>query len=406
MPVPVALPRLAWGDPASERRALLVHGLGSNAALMWRYGTALAAEGWHAEAVDLRGHGLAPRALDYTIDAYATDLALLHPSHGRPWDLVVGHSLGGAATTVAASRHPRWARRLVLVDPAIHLSAHDRDVVRRSQEEAFADPTAEAVRAAHPQWHPHDIELKALSAQQASRWAVEQTSEQNPAWDVREAAAALTTPTHIIGADPAVYSIFAGPLAAEVLRNPAISMSVVEGAGQNLDCIMLPKVQTAQQVVALDLLLTQIEKTMGFEVGKIGIEAQIENAQGLNNVNEIATASPRVETIIFGPADFMASINMKSLVVGEQPPGYPADAYHYILMKILMAARANNLQAIDGPPPIAPSGEEPALQEFERRRVDGPGIAQRGDDVAVGLVDLARTQQQVGEIPAEVEMIG
>ncbi|CAM5686293.1 Fused isobutyryl-CoA mutase [Streptomyces griseoloalbus] len=105
----------------------------------------------------------------------------------------------------------------------------------------------------------------------------------------------------------------------------------------------------AQQVVALDLLLTQIEKTMGFEVGRIGIEAQIENAQGLNNVNEIAQASPRLETIIFGPADFMASINMKSLVVGEQPPGYPADAYHYILMKILMAARANDLQAIDGP---------------------------------------------------------
>jgi citrate lyase subunit beta/citryl-CoA lyase len=88
---------------------------------------------------------------------------------------------------------------------------------------------------------------------------------------------------------------------------------------------------------------------MGFETGKIGIEAQIENAQGLNNVNAIATASQRVETIIFGPADFMASINMKSLVVGEQPPGYDADAYHYILMKILMAARANNLQAIDGP---------------------------------------------------------
>lgn len=126
-------------------------------------------------------------------------------------------------------------------------------------------------------------------------------------------------------------------------------VTVVEGAGQNLDCIMLPKVQTADQVVALDLLLTQIEKTMGFEVGKIGIEAQIENAQGLNNVNAIAQASPRVETIIFGPADFMASINMKSLVVGEQPPGYPADAYHFILMKILMAARANNLQAIDGP---------------------------------------------------------
>ncbi len=127
-------------------------------------------------------------------------------------------------------------------------------------------------------------------------------------------------------------------------------IEVVEGAGANLDCIMLPKVQTADQVKALDVLLTQIETTMGYEVGRIGIEAQIENALGLINVDDIATASPRVETIIFGPADFMASINMKSLVVGEQPPGYDVgDAYHYILMRILMAARAHNKQAIDGP---------------------------------------------------------
>ncbi|MGA8210675.1 MAG: CoA ester lyase [Nocardioidaceae bacterium] len=127
-------------------------------------------------------------------------------------------------------------------------------------------------------------------------------------------------------------------------------IEVVEGAGADLDCIMLPKVQTAAQVQALDVLLTQIETTMGFEVGRIGIEAQIENALGLVNVDEIATASPRLETLIFGPADFMASINMKSLVVGEQPPGYDVgDAYHYILMRLLMAARAHDLQVIDGP---------------------------------------------------------
>jgi citrate lyase subunit beta/citryl-CoA lyase len=126
-------------------------------------------------------------------------------------------------------------------------------------------------------------------------------------------------------------------------------ITVVEGAGANLDCVMLPKVQDAGQVVALDLLLTQIEKAMGFEPGRIGIEAQIENARGLVNVDAIAAASPRLETVVFGPADFMASINMKSLVVGEQPPGYPADAYHYILMRILIAARSHGLQAIDGP---------------------------------------------------------
>jgi citrate lyase subunit beta/citryl-CoA lyase len=127
-------------------------------------------------------------------------------------------------------------------------------------------------------------------------------------------------------------------------------VEVVEGAGANLDALMLPKVQSADQVVALDLLLTQIETTMGYEVGRIGIEAQIENAKGLIAVDAIAKASPRVETIIFGPADFMASINMKSLVVGEQPPGYDVgDAYHHILMSILMAARANDKQAVDGP---------------------------------------------------------
>ena len=126
-------------------------------------------------------------------------------------------------------------------------------------------------------------------------------------------------------------------------------ITVVEGAGANLDCVILPKVADAGQVTALDLLLTQVEKAAGLPAGRIGIEAQIENAAGLMNVEAIAAASPRLETIIFGPADFMASINMRSLVVGEQPPGYPADAYHYVLMRILIAARAHGLQAIDGP---------------------------------------------------------
>jgi citrate lyase subunit beta / citryl-CoA lyase len=126
-------------------------------------------------------------------------------------------------------------------------------------------------------------------------------------------------------------------------------ITVVEGAGQNLDCVILPKVQDAGQVTALEMLLTQIEKTVGLRVGRIGIEVQIENAAGLVNVDAIAAASPRLEALIFGPADFMASINMRSLVIGEQPPGYDADAFHYILMRILMAARMHDLQVVDGP---------------------------------------------------------
>ncbi|GAA3929375.1 aldolase/citrate lyase family protein [Microbacterium soli] len=126
-------------------------------------------------------------------------------------------------------------------------------------------------------------------------------------------------------------------------------MTVVGAAGDQIDAIMLPKVQTPGQVEALDLLLTQIEMEKGFDVGAIGIEVQLENALGMVNLEAIATASARVETLVYGPADLMASLNMKSLIVGGQPKGYPADAYHYILMRILMVARANGLQAIDGP---------------------------------------------------------
>ncbi|MFC9840668.1 HpcH/HpaI aldolase/citrate lyase family protein [Rhodococcus sp. NPDC127530] len=127
-------------------------------------------------------------------------------------------------------------------------------------------------------------------------------------------------------------------------------VEVVGRAGAHLDAILLPKVPDASHVQALDLLLTQIEKANGLEVGRIGIEPQIENAIGLTNIDAIATASPRVQTLVFGPADFMASINMRTLVVGEQPDGYDrGDAYHHILMTILMAARAHGVQAIDGP---------------------------------------------------------
>ncbi|WP_067178801.1 HpcH/HpaI aldolase/citrate lyase family protein [Microtetraspora niveoalba] len=126
-------------------------------------------------------------------------------------------------------------------------------------------------------------------------------------------------------------------------------VDVVEGAGDRLDCLLLPKVEDASHVVWLDMLLGQIEKAVGL-TRRIGIEAQIESARGLVNVDAVAASSDRLETLVFGPADFMASVGMKTLVVGEQPPGYgEGDAYHYILMRILMAARANDLQAIDGP---------------------------------------------------------
>lgn len=234
MPAPVQLPQLSWGDPDAQNTALLVHGLGSSGALMWRMGDALANAGWHAVAVDLRGHGDAPRTLDYSVGAYAADLAAASPVRGGAWDAVVGHSLGAAASTVAAASAPRWTHRLVLIDPAILVDGRNASIVRRSQERAFADNRIEVVQEEHPHWHPQDLELKIDAVVRASRWAVEQTSVQNQPWDVRADAARLAVPTHIIGADPEVYSLFTGPTADAVLAsNAKISMSIVAGAGHS-----------------------------------------------------------------------------------------------------------------------------------------------------------------------------
>ena len=126
-------------------------------------------------------------------------------------------------------------------------------------------------------------------------------------------------------------------------------IEVVAAAGAHLDVVVLPKVTEVAHVHALDLLLTQLELTHGLPVGRIGIEAQIENAQGLTNVDAIA-AGPRVQALVLGPADMMASLNMRTLVVGEQPEGYDVgDAHHHVLMRILVAARTQGINAIDGP---------------------------------------------------------
>ncbi|MHB1209265.1 MAG: HpcH/HpaI aldolase/citrate lyase family protein [Acidimicrobiales bacterium] len=126
-------------------------------------------------------------------------------------------------------------------------------------------------------------------------------------------------------------------------------IEVVGNAGTRLDEIMMPKVERASDIVAMDLLLTQVEKNAGLPVGHIGIEAQIETAQGLINVEEICAASSRLETIVFGPADFAASIGMPVTTIDETIHHGPSNPFSYVFAKILMAGRANGLQVIDGP---------------------------------------------------------
>jgi citrate lyase subunit beta/citryl-CoA lyase len=125
-------------------------------------------------------------------------------------------------------------------------------------------------------------------------------------------------------------------------------IEVVENAGHYLDCLMIPKVQYGTDVTFVDDLLRMIEDSIGLD-NRIGLEVQIETATGITNIDDIAEASDRTETLIFGPADMSASLGLPTLTAGLPMPDYPGDHWHFILMRILVAARNAGLQAIDGP---------------------------------------------------------
>jgi len=221
-----SLPTLHWGDPAAERRALLVHGLTSSGATWWRVGAALAAEGWFVTAVDLRGNGAAPLADSYAFADYAADLP------GHDWDLIVGHSLGGAVGTLAALR-PGFTRRLVLLDPALALpSAELEELLAGELYELALDEAG--FRELRPAWHPLDIAHKAAAVALAQPRMVERTVADNTPWNVLEQAALLGVPTLIVGGDHAVFSMLPTESADALTRaNRSISYVVVPGSGHS-----------------------------------------------------------------------------------------------------------------------------------------------------------------------------
>jgi citrate lyase subunit beta/citryl-CoA lyase len=130
-------------------------------------------------------------------------------------------------------------------------------------------------------------------------------------------------------------------------------VDLVEEAGANLDALMLPKTGGPGDVYALDVMLGSLEAQVGLG-HRIGIEAQIESAQGMASVERIARASPRLETLVFGPGDYAASVGMPVLSIGavdlaEGAVPYPAHLWHFAVQRIVVAAKAAGLQAINGP---------------------------------------------------------
>lgn len=142
-------------------------------------------------------------------------------------------------------------------------------------------------------------------------------------------------------------------------------VEVVEPAGDRLDALILPKVESAADVHFVDRLLSQIELARGFSPGAIGLEVLIESARGLQQVDAIAAASPRLRALIFGPGDLSASLGLGQLTIGMPDSGYDGDIWHYALVRLLVAARANNLLAIDGP--YAAFADLDGLQRSSRR---------------------------------------
>lgn len=124
-------------------------------------------------------------------------------------------------------------------------------------------------------------------------------------------------------------------------------ITVVEGAGKNLDTILVPKVRTACDVRFVDRLLSQIEGKLGLD-RRIGIEVLIEEAEAIMRVDEIAAASDRLEAMVFGMGDYSASQGIDPRAIAGDS-GYPGDIWHYARFKMIVAARANGIDAVDGP---------------------------------------------------------
>ena len=140
-------------------------------------------------------------------------------------------------------------------------------------------------------------------------------------------------------------------------------MEVVEGAGDSLDAVMIPKVNRPEDLCAVSILLSQLELAMDLEKGRIEIEAQIESAEGLANVDSIARATGRLTALHFGPGDFAASVSMPQTSIGvtdEWDEAYPGHRFHYAMQRIVVAARAAGLRVLDGP--VADYGDEEGLR--------------------------------------------
>jgi pimeloyl-ACP methyl ester carboxylesterase len=211
------------------RTALLLHGLTNGPTSMWRFQEWLEADRWRVTSRALIGHGGRGEAPSYRLDAFADDVLAL-----GDFDLVLGHSLGGATLAVASARRPEWAQRLVAVDPAWFVP---ETAAARARADFLADVqnSLEDLVALHPEWHPFDNQTKYFEARRCAPRAVTGPFDDNPAWDVRDQVARLAVPTLLVTGDPDLGAVTPAAVAeALASANANIEVRNVVGAGHNI----------------------------------------------------------------------------------------------------------------------------------------------------------------------------
>jgi pimeloyl-ACP methyl ester carboxylesterase len=228
--VPVDLHCLRWGGDGGPT-ALLVHGVMSAAATWWRVAAALAEAGWRVVAPDLRGHGGSPPAVRHRVADHLADLGRL-PDGRDGWDLVVGHSFGGALAAHALAADPGFARRAVLLDPVLRLPSEGFDDLVRGQLDQLALTDPAELQRMFPRWDPTDCWHVARADAACSPHAAEAVLRDNHPWTHTAVLDEVTTPVTILAGDPEAGAILDpadGRRWAGI--NPAVTYQLLSGVG-------------------------------------------------------------------------------------------------------------------------------------------------------------------------------
>lgn len=226
-PVTLHVDRIGLGQP---RRALVLHGLGSDARTMWQVTGHLVQDGYEVHAPDLRGHGRSPAAERYAVLDMVEDVRLL----GGGWDLVVGHSLGGAILAHLLA-DPGFARRAVLIDPALVVVGPFAPMLAESLvAETGGALTMAALDERSPHWHPEDKWRKVQASATVSPRVIESCVHDSDPWDYPDTPAAWSVPVTILAADPVKGALFESGHVPGIDDLDQVVVTVVEGAGHSI----------------------------------------------------------------------------------------------------------------------------------------------------------------------------